>query len=53
VLVLPDMLGLNEGFRPRFLRRFAELGDAARTAVREYADAVRNGSYPDDEHSFE
>jgi len=53
VLVLPDMLGLNEGFRPRFLRRFAELGEAARRGVRDYADAVRNGSYPDDEHSFD
>jgi 3-methyl-2-oxobutanoate hydroxymethyltransferase len=53
ILVLPDMLGLNESFRPRFLRRFAELGEAAGAAVREYADAVRNGSYPDEEHSFE
>jgi 3-methyl-2-oxobutanoate hydroxymethyltransferase len=53
VLVLPDMLGLNEAFRPRFLRRFAELGDAVRTGVRAYADAVRDGSYPDDQHSVE
>ncbi|HEX6306694.1 MAG TPA: 3-methyl-2-oxobutanoate hydroxymethyltransferase [Longimicrobiales bacterium] len=53
VLVLPDMLGLNEGFTPRFLRRFAELGSAARDGVRAYADAVRTRSYPDAEHSFE
>ena len=53
VLVLPDMLGLNEDFQPRFLRRFAELGQAARDGVRAYADAVRNGTYPDAEHSFE
>lgn len=53
VLVLPDMLGLNEGFRPRFLRRFGELGQAAREAIRSYADAVRSGEYPDADHSFE
>jgi 3-methyl-2-oxobutanoate hydroxymethyltransferase len=53
ILVLPDMLGLNEAFRPRFLRRFAELGEAARTGIRDYAEAVRNGAWPDEEHSFE
>ncbi|MBR9988382.1 MAG: 3-methyl-2-oxobutanoate hydroxymethyltransferase [Gemmatimonadetes bacterium] len=53
VLVLPDLLGLNDAFKPKFLRRFAELGDAARAGVREYALAVRARSYPDEEHSFE
>ncbi|HEX6937829.1 MAG TPA: 3-methyl-2-oxobutanoate hydroxymethyltransferase [Longimicrobiales bacterium] len=53
VLVLPDMLGLNEGFRPRFLRRFAELGDAARAGIAEYVAAVRRGEYPGPEHGFE
>jgi 3-methyl-2-oxobutanoate hydroxymethyltransferase len=53
ILVLPDMLGLNDEFRPRFLRRFAELADAARGGIRDYADAVRNGTYPDADHSFE
>ncbi len=53
VLVLYDMLGLNEGFRPKFLRRFGELGTAVRTAVGDYAGAVRRGDYPAPEHSFE
>jgi 3-methyl-2-oxobutanoate hydroxymethyltransferase len=53
VLVLPDLLGLNDTFKPRFLRRFAELGAAARAGVRDYAEAVRSRSYPDAEHSFE
>ena len=53
VLVLPDMLGLNETFKPKFLRRFAELGAAARTGVEEYVQAVRSGKYPDPDHSFE
>jgi 3-methyl-2-oxobutanoate hydroxymethyltransferase len=53
VLVLHDMLGLNEGFQPRFLRRFGELADAARAAVAGYGRAVRSGEYPGPEHSFE
>jgi len=53
VLVLYDMLGLNEGFRPRFLRRFGELAPSARAAITDYAAAVRSGAYPAAEHSFE
>jgi 3-methyl-2-oxobutanoate hydroxymethyltransferase len=53
VLVLPDMLGLNESFQPRFLRRFAELGAEARRGIAGYIQAVREGRYPDAEHSFE
>ena len=53
VLVLPDMLGLNPTFNPRFLRRFARLGDAARSGVEEYVEAVRNGDYPSEDESYE
>ena len=53
VLVLHDMLGLNEMFNPKFLKRFAELGEAVRTAVRSYAAEVRDGTYPGPEHSFD
>ena len=53
VLVLPDMLGLNEGFQPKFLRRFGELGDAMRAAVDAYVDEVREGRYPGPEHGFD
>ncbi len=52
VLVLHDMLGLNEQFNPKFLKRFAELGEAVRSAVRAYAAEVRDGRYPGSEHSF-
>lgn len=53
VLVLYDMLGLNDRFKPKFLRRFGNLADDSRTAIGSYVDAVRNGSYPDAETSFE
>lgn len=52
VLVLHDMLGLNEGFRPRFLRRFAEVGAVAGQGVRDYVAAVKGGEYPAEEHTF-
>ena len=53
VLVLPDMLGLNEGFEPKFLKRYAELAGAVRSAAHAFADDVRSGRYPDAKHSFE
>jgi 3-methyl-2-oxobutanoate hydroxymethyltransferase len=53
VLVLHDMLGLNEDFSPRFLKRYAELADQVRQAVSQYATEVRSGAYPDDAHSFD
>jgi len=52
VLVLPDLLGLNDGFTPKFLKRYATLADTVRGAVRQFGDEVRTGVYPDDEHSF-
>lgn len=52
VLVLHDMLGLNESFKAKFLKRYAELADEVRTAVAAFASEVRDGRYPDDAHSF-
>jgi 3-methyl-2-oxobutanoate hydroxymethyltransferase len=53
VLVLPDALGLNEAFRPRFLRTFADLAGVARAGIAAYVSAVREGRYPDADHAFE
>ena len=53
VLVLQDMLGLNEGFEPKFLRKYADLAGTVREAARTYADDVRAGRYPAREHSFD
>ena len=52
VLVSYDYLGLNEGFEPRFLKRYADLGTAVREATSAYAAEVREGQFPGDEHSF-
>jgi 3-methyl-2-oxobutanoate hydroxymethyltransferase len=53
VLVLHDMLGLNDRFSPKFLKRYAAMADAVRTAARHFAAEVRGGEYPGREHSFE
>ncbi len=52
VLVLPDLLGLNDEFSPKFLKRYANLAADVRAAVGEYAKDVRSKTYPGDEHSF-
>ena len=52
VLVMQDLLGLFDEFRPKFVKRFGELGKPVRDAVRAYADEVRSGKFPGKEHSF-
>lgn len=52
VLVLHDMLGLNQGFKPKFLRHFAHLADTVKSAVGEYVAAVKNASFPSAEESY-
>ena len=52
VLVLTDLLGLNEQFAPKFVKRFATLAEETRRAVRDFGDEVRRGVFPDDDHSF-
>jgi 3-methyl-2-oxobutanoate hydroxymethyltransferase len=53
VLVLQDMLGLNEGFTPKFLKTYADLAATVRAAARTFADEVRGGRYPTADHSFD
>ena len=52
VLVLHDMLGITKDFSPRFLRRYADLGDAIDNAVKQYITDVRGGDFPNDEESY-
>jgi 3-methyl-2-oxobutanoate hydroxymethyltransferase len=52
VLVLPDVLGLNDTFDPKFLKRYAEMAGEVRSAIGAWASDVRSGAYPDAAHSF-
>jgi 3-methyl-2-oxobutanoate hydroxymethyltransferase len=53
VLVTQDMLGLTDGFRPKFVKPFASLRETALGAVRDYISEVQRGSFPDAAHSHE
>ena len=52
VLVVDDMLGLFTEFRPKFVKRYAELGQAADEAIAAYAADVRSRAFPAPEHAF-
>ncbi|MBN2232308.1 MAG: 3-methyl-2-oxobutanoate hydroxymethyltransferase [Deltaproteobacteria bacterium] len=52
VLVLHDMLGLCERFRPSFVKQYADLAPTIRKALGTYRDEVKAGTFPGPEHSF-
>jgi 3-methyl-2-oxobutanoate hydroxymethyltransferase len=52
VLVLSDLLGLGEGRYPKFAKRYANLREEITRAVRDFADEVERGGFPDDAHSY-
>jgi 3-methyl-2-oxobutanoate hydroxymethyltransferase len=52
VLVYHDLLGLTEGRAPRFVKRYANLADDIRRALTDYAEDVRAGTYPEEEHTY-
>lgn len=52
VLVLWDMLGLFEDFKPKFVKKYADIRGVISDAVKQYVAEVRHGEFPDSEHSF-
>lgn len=52
VLVTPDLLGLTPDFRPRFVRRYADLDEVVRAALARFAADVRDGTFPGEEESY-
>jgi 3-methyl-2-oxobutanoate hydroxymethyltransferase len=52
VLVWHDLLGLYEGRAPRFVKRYADIGTEIRKALETYADEVRTGRFPEDQHTY-
>jgi 3-methyl-2-oxobutanoate hydroxymethyltransferase len=53
VMVWQDMAGLNNGPKPRFVKRYADLRGVLADAARAYAHDVVNGRYPGPEHSYD
>ena len=52
VLVWHDMLGYYEGHAPRFVKRYADLGDVIVDALGRYAAEVRSGAFPEEQHTY-
>ena len=52
VLVYQDLLGMFSDFTPKFVKRFAEVGEVMKEAFRKYDEEVKAGSYPAEEHTF-
>ena len=52
VLVLQDMLGVNKGFSPKFLRRYADLGTVINNALLQYIDDVKSGDFPNENEQY-
>ena len=52
VLVIQDMLGMNHGFRPRFLRRYADLHAVMTDALSRYISDVKNCYFPNEKEQY-
>ncbi|MBP7280353.1 MAG: 3-methyl-2-oxobutanoate hydroxymethyltransferase [Leptospiraceae bacterium] len=52
VLVINDLLGVNADFKPKFLKRFADLNSVVKQALGNYDKEVKNGSFPSEENIF-
>ena len=52
ILVSYDLLGLNDTMKPRFVKRYLEAGRLIQEALSRYAQEVREGVFPGEEHSF-
>ena len=52
ILVYQDMLGMYSDFTPKFIRRFATVGETMKAAFAEYCKSVQDGSFPAPEHEF-
>ena len=52
VLVLHDMLGITQGFSPRYLRRYHNLGTEITGAVSRYIEDVKTSAFPNDKEQY-
>ncbi|MCW3985879.1 MAG: 3-methyl-2-oxobutanoate hydroxymethyltransferase [Candidatus Bathyarchaeota archaeon] len=52
VLVINDMLGLDESFAPKYLKKYTNLNKIIKDAVERFTEEVRSGAYPDEEHTY-
>ena len=53
ILVINDMLGLNQGFVPKFVKQYAQMADSLKNAVAEFIQEVKTESFPSQEHIYQ
>jgi 3-methyl-2-oxobutanoate hydroxymethyltransferase len=52
VLVIHDMLGINKGFSPRFLRKYADLHEVMNSAIQNYVSDIKTKSFPNEKEEY-
>ncbi len=52
VLVFQDVLGINEGFKPKFLRKYSNIAEQIRTAINNYSKDVKSGDFPNAQEQY-
>ncbi|CDG02712.1 Putative=3-methyl-2-oxobutanoate hydroxymethyltransferase [Clostridium chauvoei JF4335] len=52
IMVYQDMLGMFNDFTPKFVKKYAKVGDVMKDAFNRYIDEVRDGIFPEESHSF-
>jgi len=52
VLVINDMLGLDESFKPKYVKRYTHLNEMIKDAVARFMEEVSAGNYPDEKHTY-
>lgn len=52
ILVMHDMLGINAGHVPKFVKKYANLGDEARKGIKTFIAEVQSGDFPSSEHCY-
>ena len=52
VLVCDDMLGMFTDFKPKFVKKYANLADIIKCAVKNYIDEVKNETFPSEENVY-
>jgi 3-methyl-2-oxobutanoate hydroxymethyltransferase len=52
LLLAFDLLGVFDQFKPKFTKRYAQISEVAVSALKKYASEVREGKFPDAEHSY-
>jgi 3-methyl-2-oxobutanoate hydroxymethyltransferase len=52
VLVLHDLLAIHQGFKPKFVKEYAAIGEAMVDGVRAYAEEVRSRAFPGSQHTY-